>query len=108
MDNTRRMNKMRENTMTLIRSGIDCTEVWNRSEAPGEGQEPVSVRVEKCMKAVEQSRYPNSPSRPSKAMPGNRLKFSGLKIFVLDGTEHSFTKQQDCGFYSHLIDSRRN
>jgi len=33
MDKSKRMNKMCENTMTLIRSDIDCTVVWNRAEA---------------------------------------------------------------------------
>jgi len=60
------------------------------------------------MKAVEQSRYPNSPSRAFKAMPENRLKFSGLMSLGVDGTVHSLTRLQDCGPYSDLIDSHRN
>jgi hypothetical protein len=40
----------------------------------------------------ETARHPNSPSRPSKALPETRLQFSGLKILELDGLGHSMTR----------------
>jgi len=50
-------------------------------------------------------RHPNSPSRPSKALPETRLKFSELKISGLDEPGHFMTRLQDCRPYSPLIAS---
>jgi hypothetical protein len=41
--------------------------------------------------------HPNSPSRPSKAMPQTGRQFLGPKIFRLDELGHSMIRLQDWG-----------